>query len=110
MTRLGQIGTLALVVAACSKSSPPHGTTTDSSGVRVVENDSRKAQQLERWSVDTQPSIEIGGMAQGPEYVFANIASVQRLSTGEFVILNGAHHPWMLLILCPKGSYFLVIQ
>lgn len=62
---------------------------SDSAGVRVVRY-AHAAVPLQRWTVDTKPLLEIGGVDGEGSTEFADIRGVLRLQGGGVAVANGA--------------------
>lgn len=61
----------------------------DSAGITIVENNVATFAGIARWRFEAEPFLTIGTEAGAPEYEFGQIGSVEVLSSGLFVVLDG---------------------
>jgi hypothetical protein len=82
---------LSAILACGSPDAEPAGAATsvrDSAGIRIVENPEH-APDSAGWSIDTVPSVELGGEeSRGEAYVFGRIADAVRLNNGNLVVAD----------------------
>jgi hypothetical protein len=84
--------TLALLIlTACAAEEPGAGTTTtDSAGVAIASNDSRRPMwaPADRWRLAINPSIQVGNIPGNPEHQLYQVAHSRRLADGGIVVAN----------------------
>src|SRR5262245_58986830 len=56
----------------------------------IISMPAASAQGQARWTLDPQPVLEIANESQGPNTLFTRIAHIERLSTGELLVVDGA--------------------
>ena len=85
-----------LVALGCGASQDAAGSSPDlvrrdSAGVTIVEHPLSALESVSRWTVSATPSVAVGSDYGSSEaYEFYQIQAVDRLSTGEVVVLDGA--------------------
>lgn len=84
--------TLLLEVAAlgCSSGAPSDVgvAVRDSAGVQIVENASPRWEEGDAWSVEPEPSLEMGGDPDQPEAQLYGVGDVVVLGDGRVVVVN----------------------
>jgi hypothetical protein len=91
MKRLTLVATLLLLsTAACGDASARSNTiVADSAGVQIVTSMGPSWDEGERWIVDSEPLLDIGGNESDPHYDLFRVARAPRLSDGRVAVLNG---------------------
>lgn len=81
---------IAIAVAACDSSAPPPSayTVRDSAGVQIVESTAPAWAPEEAWTVDEEPTLEIGVIDGPEEYQFTTISGVWQTADGGFVVAD----------------------
>ena len=80
-----------LLLAACE--SGGGGTTgfatRDSAGIQIVENTAPQWKEGEGWTLNAEPSVDIG-LVDGPlEYQLSRVGAALRLASGQIAVSNG---------------------
>ena len=79
----------AVLLAACGDAAGHStSTVTDSAGVQIVTSTAPAWAEGEAWTIDTVPSLDIGGSDTDPHYDLLQAADATRLSDGRVAVLN----------------------
>jgi hypothetical protein len=81
---------IAVTICACTGDSGQRSSATvrDSAGVRIVEHRERALALVPRWTLATEPQLDIG-VEDGPEeYQLYLITGARMLRSGEIVVVN----------------------
>lgn len=93
MARTAGAGSLILFWSIGCGNAPGDADATfrhrDSGGIVIAENPEVMPAGLEHWTVDPEPLIDIGAENRGPDYLLMNANSVHRLSSGEYLVVEG---------------------
>ena len=109
-------GRLAVVLgcltaaAACEADSGPESSpgltfqARDSAGIEIAENSGVPAEG-ERWSLDPEPLLSIGGPSAPPPAMFTVVTSAARLADGTVVVLENSTSE--LRFFDPRGEHLM---
>ncbi len=83
-----------LVAVAWSCAGEQTGTRTftvrDSLGIRIVESHAPTWSEAERWTIDAEPSVDVGVMEGAPAYELQHAMGAARIADGSIVIADAA--------------------
>ena len=81
--------TVLLATAACDPTRAPiHTRHTDSAGIPIATAVTPLWGPGDGWTVEAEPLVEIGSVSGAPEYQFADVVAVVRLSNGDIVVAD----------------------
>ena len=81
---------LSLLLLGCSEPvvQRPNVQEMDSAGVRIVTSAAASWVAGEEWTIDEQPTLQIGVSEGNPDYQFGQIGRVLRLANGHIVVTD----------------------
>ena len=90
LSKKGVLGCL-IVVVGCGTETTPSGNlvfqTRDSAGIEIAESSGFPSPE-DRWVVETEPSVSIGGASPDPPAMFSIVPQASRLGDGRIVVLE----------------------
>ena len=75
--------------AACSAGPPDLVTTSDSTGVQIVESHGQRWSTDDAWTITDHPTLQIGMLDGDPAYQFFRVVAAVRLPNEHIVVANG---------------------
>jgi hypothetical protein len=102
---------LVLLLVACGQERQATGaTTSDSAGVTIVTNDPRRPGWTitDRWTLATNPSIQVGNIPGNPEHQLYHVAHARRLADGGIAVANSGFGD--VRVFDAKGFYVRTID
>jgi hypothetical protein len=87
----------AVLLAACGEAAGHStATVTDSAGVQIVTSTAPAWAEGETWTIDTAPSLDIGGSDTDPHYDLLDVSGVTRFHDGRIAVLSAGSSQLMI--------------
>jgi len=89
MRRFSMVVLGCAALAACGKERPPsYVSERDSAGITIVESTAPRWGTVARWSVDSEPLLDLSTSGTGETHEFYRVADAIRLGDGSIAVAN----------------------